>query len=111
MKMTNDEALIALNNFTDQEGVHFETAEPDAYMSIKSALMSRSDYQIKTCKNCKYYIDILQSDSTDFRIHNYCEVWNSQIPAWYSNDLFSHCSYNDIDNHIACCWCWKSKKE
>lgn len=36
-----NEALKALDEFTDQEGVHFETAEPDAFLLIYTAVMKQ----------------------------------------------------------------------
>lgn len=107
--MTNNEVLKALDEFTNQYGVHFDIAEPEAYLSIEAALMSRPDYQIKTCVNCKHYISALWNDTNPFHIHNYCEVWNAEIPAYFIADK-NNDKYDDIENCIACCWCWESKK-
>lgn len=66
----------------------------------------------KTCANCKHYHPILADprDENDYHIHNYCSIWNAEIPDY---TLFGRLGYSegysDIECGVAHCWCFESR--
>lgn len=65
----------------------------------------------ETCKNCKYYHDILVSDD-GFHIHDYCSAWMAQIPNHIIFDrLELDKGYDDIECGLARCWAFKARPD
>ena len=64
-----------------------------------------SEEIIMTCANCKYYHSRLTDSREDFHIHDYCDLWRTEIPTYTIFDRADlSCGYDDIDTGVAMCW-------
>lgn len=61
-----------------------------------------------TCCICNHHHSILIDGGNDYRIHDWCDVWETTIPSYYRycrKDL-PETGFNDIEVGEAVCWCF-----
>ena len=68
----------------------------------------------KTCLNCNHYHSILEDTGKEsfFHIHDYCDVWKTEIPdcAIFDRNEFE-CGYTDIESGVTECHAFEPRKD
>lgn len=65
----------------------------------------------RTCYNCTHHHGNL-SDDTCYHIHDYCDVWRTEIPSTVVFDkLGFQTGFDDLECGIAHCWAFDPKKD